>query len=333
MKSLETISLFVLGGVGGFIGALTILLLGMGEKIHEPFIAHWFVRQSPFFGLLIIISFVCIGFLIAYVHSELIVKEKEIERLESINKTTNEFVTLITHQMRAPLSFISFSIGMFLRGDFGILSEKQKGVLQEAYGSVKSATILTQDLLDVTKLTLGKLGFSLQYLNVLEIEKKINETIQRFLPMAQGRNILLSSSFALHSEKSIHLDWVRINQVIENLIENALNYTASGGEVRVEVQNNISFLSLCLSDSGIGIPEEEQSKIFNKYFRASNAMEILSGGTGIGLYLCREIIRAHRGNIWFVSNKDKGTTFCFSLPLVYPAKSSWNEVEEVLIKI
>ena len=189
MKNLEIVSLLVLGGISGFIGALIILLIGMGENIHEQFFSYWFVRQSAFSALMIIISFVCIGFLVAYIRGELIAKGKEIARLQDINKTTNEFVSIITHQMRSPLSFISFSISLLLKGDVGGVSEEQKGFLQKVYGSTKSAIILTQDLLDVTKLTLGQLGLSLQYFNLLEIEKNIKETIQKFVPMAQSKSL------------------------------------------------------------------------------------------------------------------------------------------------
>ena len=108
MKKVEKISLLVLGGIGGFVGSLIILLLGMGERIDEPFLAYWFVGQSSFFAFVIIGSFVCIGSLVAYIYSVL-VKEEDTVRAQEINKSTNEFVSLITHQMRAPLSFISYS--------------------------------------------------------------------------------------------------------------------------------------------------------------------------------------------------------------------------------
>ena len=305
----------------------------MGDRVHESFLHYWFVLQSPAYALTTMASFIVIGCLVAYMRYEFARRKEEIMALREVNQNTTEFISLITHQMRTPSSSVLWNITGLLEGDFGKLSQRQEELLKKIYGSAKNLVILSQDLLDVTKLGLGRLGFSLQSVSLQEFEKNIQWTVRKFIPIAEEKGIALTSSFSFHREKSLHIDWGRINQAIENLLENALNYTLSGGKVTIHGEDNPSSFLLSVSDTGIGIPQEGQGKIFTKFFRASNAREKQSSGTGIGLYLCKEIIRAHQGNIWFTSQEGQGTTFYFTLPVAPSMMPAWKEVEEFLVKI
>lgn len=321
----DTVFAIILGGVIGFVGALTVLLLEMGDRIHEPFLLYWFAFQSPVHPLTVIISSITIGCLVAYIKDQSALKQKESE-------TLNEFISMITHQMRAPLSSAVFSIDIFLKGDFGKLSKLQKEHLQKVYANLKDLVLLIQDLFDITKLELGRLSFSLRYVSLQEVEGNIRETIQKFAQIAETKGVRLTSSFLLHHNESVHIDWTRINQVIENLLENAIHYTPSGGEVSIYARDDTYAFLLSVSDTGIGIPQEERGEIFSKFFRASNARKA-SPGTGIGLYLCKQVISAHRGKSWFASQENRGSTFYFSLPLTVSLTPGIKEVEEFLVKI
>lgn len=321
----ETVFAIILGGVIGFIGALIVLLLEMGDKMQEPFLLYWFTFQSPVYALKVIISSITIGCLVFYIKDQFALKQKE-------SATLNEFISMITHQMRAPLSSVVFSIDMFLRGNFGKLSKLQKEHLQKAHSNLKDLVLLIQDLFDITKLELGRLSFLLRYMSLQDVEKNIRETIQKFAPIAETKGVRLTSSFSLHHNTSVHIDWTRINQVIENLLENAIHYTPIGGEVSIYAKDDAYAFLLSVSDTGIGIPQVEWGEIFSKFFRASNARKE-GPGTGIGLYLCKQIINAHHGKSWFASQENRGSTFYFSLPVAVSQTPGLKEVEEFLVKI
>lgn len=328
----EAIAIF-LGGLIGFVASLIVLLLAMGSKLQEPFVVYWLNDQSSTFAFIVITSFVTIGCLVAYMKNQLTQKEKEVVTLKETIQDLNEFIAVVIHQMRTPLSSARYITNMLLKGYFGKISEEQKKFLQRAYGNLENLALVTQDLFDVTKLGLAGLGFSLRYISLQEIEKNIQEVIQKFIPIAKTKDITITLSFGLHHNKFIHIDWKRISQVIENLLENAINYTPAGGNVNVQVTDNESTFLLSVSDNGIGIPQEEQQAIFGKFFRASNARKKEVSGTGIGLYLCKQIINAHHGKSWFVSQEGRGTTFYFSLPIAVTLTPEIREVEELLIKI
>ncbi len=110
-------------------------------------------------------------------------------------------------------------------------------------------------------------------------------------------------------------DEEKIRIVIQNFIENSLRYTPQGGKVTVSLKHDTKDIEVAVHDTGIGIPETQQAHIFERFFRADNAKKINEEGTGLGLYLAKNIIEAHRGKIWFESQENKGTTFAFSLPL------------------
>ena len=329
----DTIFKLLLGGLIGFVVSL-ITLLFESENSGDFFSYHWFVLHPPGHAILIMGSAIVAGVLGGYAKEQLVKYGEQIRKLEELRRTNNEFVSLVTHQMRTPISGLIYTITTFLDGSFGKLTKDARSILEKNYGSLKNLSLLISDLLEVTKLESGRLGFSLQLMNLQDFQDFASETIQKFELIAKTNRIALELSFTLNPRFFIRVDRMRIVAAIENLLENSLLYTLPGGKVTVQVFNDAFHLTIRVSDTGIGIPKEEQPSIFAKFFRAKNAKHIRSAGTGIGLYMCREIVKAHQGDIRFSSEEKKGTTFTIVLPIVASASSqALKEIQDFFVKV
>lgn len=152
--------------------------------------------------------------------------------------------------------------------------------------------------------------------------------VETLEPELKKKNIDLDYSSYLNHQLFIMVDLRRIKQVVENLLENAINYTPKNGKIGIVLTNDKNNFKFRIFDTGVGITKKEQPKIFSKFFRATNARKLQSTGTGLGLYLCKNFIEGHQGKIWFESEEGKGTTFSFNIPL--KAKV---EIEELFRKI
>ncbi len=235
-----------------------------------------------------------------------ITREKMVERIKT------EFVSLAAHQLRTPLSAIKWTLRMILDGDLGEVSPDQKALLEKSYLANERMINLINDLLNVARIEEGR------YL---------------YKPQPEDIGIIFSEVIELHKEKAerkkieiifkkpeslpkVLVDKEKIALAISNLVNNAIEYTLAGGKVTVEIQKREKELLCLVSDTGIGIPKDQQSRVFTKFFRATNAMRMQTEGTGLGLFITKNIIEAHGGKIWFQSEEGKGTTFYFSLPLI-----------------
>lgn len=328
----QLLTIYLLGGAFGFVASLFILgLFQVFEAKTHSFSYHWFSHQPPSHALIIIIGFVLAGFLASnrQITGERIKSQKTtIESLEEISQAKTEMVSFASHQMRTPLSGLKFSIKMLLDGDLGKLTENQREILTQTFEASRDLGNLIQDFLDVSKLEIGKLEISLKKINLFDLEKTIKGAVESFESALKKKNINLEYSSSLKHQLSIFLDLKRIKQIIENLLENALNYTPENGKIGIVLTNDENNFKFRIFDTGVGIPKKEQSKIFSKFFRATNAKKLQSSGTGLGLSLCKKFIEGHQGKIWFISEEEKGTTFSFTIPL--KAKV---EIEELFRKI
>lgn len=172
-------------------------------------------------------------------------------------------------------------------------------------------------------LDIGKLAISRVWVTLREVQKLFDETGEKYALGAKQKGILLSASGTLDLERRAEIDMLRLKIVIENLLENALRYTrGEKKEIRLSIKNDATSLSLSVQDTGIGIPEKEQPKIFSEFFRASNARKVLTSGSGIGLYVCKRYIEAHAGTFRFESKENEGTNFFITLPLTTVADTN-----------
>jgi PAS domain S-box-containing protein len=241
------------------------------------------------------------GFLII-IHD--VTKEKLIEKMKT------EFVSVAAHQLRTPLSAIKWTIRMILDGDVGEINEEQRELLEQTYISNERMIRLINDLLDVSRIEEGRLLYDQED---TRIEDVLDSVIEASQEMLRNKNMVLEVN--KKETPKVRIDKEKIGVVIQNLLENAIKYTEQGGKIKITLDNDEKNVIFKIEDSGVGIPKSQQDRIFTKFFRAENVTRMETNGTGLGLYTTKNIVQAHKGQIWFESEENKGTTFYFTIPI------------------
>jgi len=235
-----------------------------------------------------------------------VTREKLIERLKS------QFVSVAAHQLRTPLSIIKWSLSMMVQGELGSLTGEQKEILEKTNQTNERMILLINDLLNVARIEEGRFIYKPQAVDFTELLERIIKPIQL---LAEEKKVKLDVDLSEES-KVIKADTEKLVLAVKNLIENAIYYTEPGGSVTVCLKKRGNELEFFVKDTGIGIPKDQQHRIFDKFFRGDNAVRKETEGTGLGLFIAKNIIEAHGGKIWFESREGKGTTFFFSLPII-----------------
>jgi signal transduction histidine kinase len=230
-------------------------------------------------------------------------------------ETKNKFISFASHEIKKVITSVKWGTKVLLDEDLGPLTKEQKEVITTLHSQSNVMVRLTNDFLDVSKIELNKLELFLKPLQLDTVKRSIEKQLINTIARAQIKKITLNYAIQLDRKLSIHGDVDRINQIIENLIENAIRYTDPGGNVTVSVTNDDRQFLFNITDTGIGIEEKDKAKIFNDFFRAEEAKKMQPNGSGIGLYLAKRYIVGHGGSIWFTTKKNKGTTFTFTIPI------------------
>jgi len=249
--------------------------------------------------------------------------QEQNESLKILDKAKTEFVGIASHQLRTPLTGIRWFTELLVKNKDKNLSPKQLDYLDQVNQSNQRMIKLVNDLLDVTHIETGR------KFQIIKTEFSFNEIIQEVIKeniaLIDSKKLVINNS--VPAKLKIFADRDKIKQVWQNLISNATKYTGENTAINLSLQEEKKLgLVFCVQDAGIGIPQEQQSQIFAKFFRASNASLQNSEGTGLGLYIAREIIRAHGGEMWFESKEQNGTSFFFSLPLIKTLKIKENKI-------
>jgi len=235
-------------------------------------------------------------------------REKVIERLKS------QFVSVAAHQLRTPLSIIKWSLCMLLDGEVGLLTKEQAEMLNKAQQTNERMIHLINDLLNVARIEEGRFMYHPKTVDIIELLEKVAEPV-RVLAKNKGVKFEFKKP-ADKSSKVIKADIEKLSLAVKNLLENAVFYTNAGGKVILSVKRRKDDVLVSIKDAGIGIPKDQQNRVFSKFFRGDNAVRMETEGTGLGLFITKNIIEAHKGKISFESEEGKGTTFKFSLPAI-----------------
>ncbi len=236
------------------------------------------------------------------------------EQLQQIDKMKSDFVSVVTHQLRTPLSGIRWSLSMILDGEMGEISPDQKTYLMKTYESNNRMISLINDMLQADRIDSGTMHHNFIPTNLKYLLENVLSEVRR---VAQENGITI----AFQSEEDIpelSIDPESMRIVLQNLIDNAVKYSKPNSEVKVEIAKKKKCLEVMIKDHGIGIPKEEQTNIFKRFFRAPNAVHTQTDGSGLGLYIVEDIVKKHHGEIRFTSEMNVGTTFYVTLPINKP---------------
>jgi len=235
-----------------------------------------------------------------------VTREKIIERMKT------EFVSLAAHQLRTPLSAIKWALRMVLDGDLGPITEEQRDFMEKTYSSNERIITLINDLLNVTRIEEGRY----LYRPILtDIESVVQFVIDSYKEEIEKRKIKFEFKKPEKKLPKVMLDVEKMRLAIQNLLENAIRYTQPEGRVTASLKYVKKEIEFSIKDTGIGIPKDQQERIFTKFFRGGNAIRLETKGSGLGLFIVKNIIEAHGGKIWFESEEGKGTTFYFTIPV------------------
>lgn len=238
-------------------------------------------------------------------------------RLLSLEQAKSKFVSVTTHQLRTPLAAVKWTLDMAAKGDLGVVDDEQKKFLNKGLESINRVISIVNDLLKVDSIDTIRDDYNFRPADILKL---LDDVLFEFSNQAQIKEIKLLVEKPEDGIPHIDIDDDKIRMVLENFIDNAIKYTLPGGKVVVKLSDERinsaePTLLLSVSDSGIGIPAEESNKVFQKFFRAANAIKKEPDGSGLGLFIAHDIIEKHGGAIWFESHPGDGTTFFFTLPL------------------
>ncbi len=237
-------------------------------------------------------------------------------QLKHLDEVKDEFMSMASHQLRTPLTSIKGYLSMVLDGDVGKISPQQRKVLTEAFNSSERMVHLISDFLNVSRLQTGKFVVEKA---LIDFGALVQQEVSDLQVMAKGRGLNLELKSA-KGELMINADAAKLREVITNFIDNAIYYSPEHAKITVHIEKDHQALYFSVVDKGIGVPEAEKARLFNKFFRATNARKQRPDGTGVGLYLARKVITAHGGAVVFESQEGKGSTFGFRLPLAKSTK-------------
>lgn len=234
-----------------------------------------------------------------------VTREKNIERLKT------EFVSISAHQLRTPLSAIKWTIGMLMDEDFGKVSGEQKEFLGKTYVLNERMIGLVNSLLNVTRIEEGRFLYRPVQANFINLIKVILESSKSEI---KRKGIKIKFTKPKNFPKVL-MDSEKVGLAIQNLVNNAIKYTPGGKTISILVEKKQNEIVFQIKDLGIGIPKDQQKRVFDKFFRGSNAIKLETEGSGLGLFIAKNIVEAHGGKIRFESKQNKGTTFWFTLPI------------------
>jgi len=243
-----------------------------------------------------------------------ITKETELDRMKT------EFIATVSHELRTPMTAIKGSLGLVLGGAAGELPPDARELLTIARNNTDRLIRLINDILDISRIEAGKMEIRRAPLNPAEA---VRRAVQEMDAFARQRSITLKTDLSPGLPR-VMADADRLHQVLDNLLSNAIKFSPQGNEVLIRVVPAGNMVRFDVIDHGPGIPPDQTSAIFERFYRVDNAASRKTGGTGLGLTICRAIVEEHGGEIWVESTVGEGSTFSFTMP-AEPAEPAQSE--------
>lgn len=232
-------------------------------------------------------------------------------KVAEANRLKSEFVSIVSHQLRTPLTGLRWSLNALMTGRYGLLNEKQNEFFEIIKESTERMLKLVNNLLDVSRVEANSIR-----LDKCPISLSIStgEVLEDLLPVARASNIDIKI-VSDNGLPDVNADAIKLRIIIQNLLDNAIKYIKGSGRVDVKIYKEGSFVVWKVSDTGVGIPEEEKKQIFQKFFRSRSVLRQKTEGTGLGLFITKAYVEAMGGKMDFDSKVGHGTTFWFSVPI------------------
>jgi two-component system sensor histidine kinase VicK len=230
----------------------------------------------------------------------------------SLLKSKTEFITIASHQLRTPMTEISWALESLASSPS--VDEQTHTTLDSTLKAARSLIKVTEDILNIAKIEEGRFGYKFQQADIADFVEK---TMEQVLPLAKQAGISMYFDRPNEPLPPITIDPQKLSIVLVNLLENAVRYNTPKGEVTVRLEKlaDNPFVKISVKDTGIGIPSEEIGKLFGKFFRADNAIKYQTRGSGLGLFIARNIVRSHGGQMGAESELNRGSVFYFTLPI------------------
>jgi signal transduction histidine kinase len=242
---------------------------------------------------------------------------QETDHLQEVDKNKSEFVSMTAHQLRTPLSAIKWTFHMIMNGDLGPVTTDQRSFLEKGYESSEKVISVVNDWLNLDYLEANKKKYQFVFTDICEL---IDGVVFEFNPRTREKNLALVVERPKSNIPLVEVDPIKFSMIMENLIDNAVKYTPNNGKITITVNDDKingrePAVEVGVADSGIGIPKAEQERLFQQFFRSSNVAATTPRGSGLGLFIVKNLVEGHGGTVHFESEEGKGTKFIITIPL------------------
>lgn len=273
--------------------------------------------------------------------------KKSNQKLERLERLKSEFISIVSHELRTPLTAIKNSLDIVLSGKSGELTETMDKFMNMAKRNVTRLSGIINDLLDLSKIEAGKMDFKFEMIKIDTVIEYVKTSLEE---MAKEKNLTLKTRIE-DGGAEIYADSHRLEQVLTNLVSNAIKFTPENGQVEIRTaimdaaeinhvemfdtvlkQLHGKYLVVCVKDNGIGISQENLAHVFDKFAQIENSLSRKVGGSGLGLPIARQLLDVHNGAIWCNSKPDKGSSFYFVVPVADEKNKFLLEVKQNLQK-
>jgi signal transduction histidine kinase len=237
--------------------------------------------------------------------------EAAYKELKESDRLKDELVQNVSHELRTPLTFVKGYVDLLMDGEEGLLNAEQQEYLQIVSDKTDDITRIIEDII-----TLQRINASNLQLETVPMTDVLTTAVSTHRLVADKKGLTIKADFVEDKAAVVSIDKGRINQVIDNLVGNAMKFSPDGGTITIGMNKLDYAVCVSIRDEGIGMPPDQHERIFERFYQIDGSARRRFGGTGIGLAIVKRIIDAHEGQIWVESEINKGSSFFFTLPLV-----------------